>query len=138
MPQPISRARTPGPNRAPEAITSARRIARNRPAGVFQPQTNSGSRRASLSPWTISRSALKMVMFANPYCLVRLVSDKFDSPGCKDNHSQQQPTVFPALDVGGAVGALAITNGQINYFVVQLGGAEEEVKITERIKIPKI
>ena len=52
-------------------------------------------------------------------------SYKFDPLGGKKGHPQQQPTVPPALDVGGAVRPLPVSNRQVNYFVIELGYASE-------------
>lgn len=45
--------------------------------------------------------------------------------------------MFPPLDVGPAIGALAIANWQINNLQAALGGPEQQVKITEGSKSPK-
>ena len=44
----------------------------------------------------------------------------------------------PAIDVRASVGSFAITNGHLNDFQVQLGSAEQQIKIAERIKVAEI
>jgi len=42
--------------------------------------------------------------------------DEFNPVCCKQNHAQQEQTMFPALNIGCAIGSFAIPNGQINDF----------------------
>src|SRR5439155_2836727 len=55
-------------------------------------------------------------------------SDELHLPRREGDHFEQQPAVFPALDVGRAVDALAIADGQIDDLEAELRGAEEQVE----------
>ena len=52
-------------------------------------------------------------------------SYKFDPLSGKKGHQQQQPTAPLALDVDGAVCPLPVSNRQVNYLVIELGGVSE-------------
>ena len=63
---------------------------------------------------------------------------KFDPPRGKGDHSEQQESMLPARDIGGAVGAVTVADGQVDDLAVQFGRAEDQVKITEGIEISKV
>ena len=44
----------------------------------------------------------------------------------------------PSMNVGLAVGSGTIANGQIDEAQIELGSSEEQVEITEGIKLPEI
>ena len=44
----------------------------------------------------------------------------------------------PAADVCFAVSSVPVTNGQVEYFQVQLGSAKKQIEIAKRIKISKL
>src|ERR1044071_4871355 len=67
-----------------------------------------------------------------------LSRDELEPGGGEGGHAKQQPAVAPALDVGFAVGAGLVADGQVDDPQVELGRAEEEVEIAEGIKIPKV
>ena len=46
--------------------------------------------------------------------------------------------MLPARDVGGAVGAVAVADGEIDNFAVLFCRAEDQVKIAEGIEISKL
>ena len=47
-------------------------------------------------------------------------SDELQFPGGEEHHAEQEPAVFPALDVGGAIGALLVADGDVGDLEVQL------------------
>src|SRR5260370_13855965 len=57
---------------------------------------------------------------------------------CKQHHAQEQPSMAPTLNIRLAIGSSIIADWQFNDPEVQFGCSEEEVEVTEGIKIPKI
>src|ERR1043165_6900940 len=55
-----------------------------------------------------------------------------------DDHAQQQKPVLPPTDVCLAVRASAVANREIDDAMVQLGGAEEQIEVAERVKVAEI
>src|SRR5262249_50098002 len=58
--------------------------------------------------------------------------------GGEHQHAQQQPTMLPAMDVGGPVGAGSIADGQLQDAQVEFGRAKEQIEIAERIEVAEI
>ena len=46
--------------------------------------------------------------------------------------------MFPARDVGCAVGAVTVADGEVYDLTIQFGGAEDKVEISEGVEISKI
>lgn len=44
----------------------------------------------------------------------------------------------PALDIGGAVGAVAVADGHIDNLEVKARGSEKEIKVAEGIKVTEV
>jgi hypothetical protein len=65
-------------------------------------------------------------------------SDKFQLAGGDAEHAEEKQAVAPALDVGGAVGAFPIADGDVADFEVLFVGAEEQVEVAERIKLAEV
>src|SRR3954469_24109656 len=64
--------------------------------------------------------------------------DELDPPGGEGAHLEQEPAVAPALDVGLAVGALAVADRHLDELQVELGRPEQEVEIPEGIEVPEV
>ena len=56
----------------------------------------------------------------------------------KHDHAQQQPAVPEARDVGFAVFARGVADRHFGGLQVELGGAEDQVEIAERIELAEI
>ncbi len=70
--------------------------------------------------------------------VAKRASHEFEFARGEDHHAQQQPAVAPALDIGFAVGAFPIPDGNVGDFEVLLGGAEEQVEIPKRVEVAEI
>lgn len=46
--------------------------------------------------------------------------------------------MFPARDIGGSVGSVAIANGKVNDLAVKFCRAEDQVEIPEGIEVAKV
>ena len=53
-------------------------------------------------------------------------------------HAQQQPAVAEARDVGLAVRALVVADGQVDDAQVEARGAEQQVEVAERIEVAEV
>ena len=106
------------------------------------------SKRSLKVPETATFRELQHVNFGAPRSLDRSVStldarspvsgNEEQLGGRPRGHSQQEPAVGKTADVGGAVGALPVADGDLNDLAVQLGGAEQQIEIAERIQASEI
>src|SRR5438552_2996365 len=64
--------------------------------------------------------------------------DELQPHCCEGRHTQQQPAVPPALNVGFAISAGLVTNRQIEDAQVEFCRAKQQVEIAERIEIAEI
>ena len=46
--------------------------------------------------------------------------------------------MFPAGDVGGAVGTFTVADGEVDDLAVEFGGAEDQVKISEGVEVAEV
>src|SRR5208282_3408566 len=64
--------------------------------------------------------------------------DELETHAGEHHHSDQQPAVSPARDVGLAVSALCVANRHVNDLQIELGSAEDEIEIAEWIELPEV
>src|SRR5438445_3134673 len=68
----------------------------------------------------------------------RTGSDELQPRGGKRAHPYQQPAVAPALDVRRPVGTLAVTDRHLDDLQSELGCAEEQIEVAERIEVTEV
>src|SRR5688572_26918443 len=68
----------------------------------------------------------------------RALPYEFQPHGRETDHSQKEPSVTPARDIGFAVGARAVTDRQVEHPQIQLGGAEKQIEIAEWIEVAEV
>src|SRR5262245_62900191 len=68
----------------------------------------------------------------------RHASHELDPPGRHGAHLEEQSAVPPAPDVGRAIRALAIPDGQLDELEAELRGAEQQIEIAKWIEIAAV
>src|SRR5260370_29499590 len=63
---------------------------------------------------------------------------EFHPPRREQDHSQQQPAVTPAVNVGFAIGAGAVTNRQVHPAQIELGSAKDKVEISKTAEVAQL
>src|ERR1051326_1725532 len=65
-------------------------------------------------------------------------SDEFEPPGRERAHAYQEKAVSPALNVRGSVGTFPVADRHLDDLETELGGAEQQIEVTERIEITEV
>src|ERR1700736_3762740 len=66
------------------------------------------------------------------------ISHELDTAEREPQHSQQQPPVLPAPDVGGSIRALQVADRKIDNLQVLLGRAKQQVEVAKRIEVAEV
>ena len=70
--------------------------------------------------------------------LGRSGSHEFQLSRSKDHHAQEKPAMAPALNVRFAIGALAVTDGDVGDLQIEFGRAEEKVEVAEGVEVAEV
>src|SRR5262249_24876426 len=65
-------------------------------------------------------------------------SHRLDAHECEQHHAQQYESVTEAGNLGLAVGAAGVADRNLDRLEAELGGAEDQIEIAERIEIAEI
>ena len=66
------------------------------------------------------------------------LSNEFYFPCSKIHHSQEQPTMAPAINVCGSIRSFAVANWYFDDLEIEAGGAKKEIVITERVEVAEV
>src|SRR6266540_5512021 len=65
-------------------------------------------------------------------------SHELQPPCGERHHTEQQPGMSPALNIGRAVGALTVPNGQVDDAQREPCRAEQQVEVPERVEVAEV